>query len=336
MPRPIPQRRAAGPAGTAKVSGRRVLILRGNDGGIHRPDAGLTGALVHYCATYERHYPDLDGDALTRHWQAAGLDSLLITSGELLQRLLALVPGPQHPWLCDRLLVVPSPRVAEMAEGAGFTRIVIAQRCIQPGSGGRPGTEEDGMTEQQEVQPSAAATVADNNKPAPGTTGSKKGSSGTVFGGIAILLALGLAGGLYVHGHQNAAAQQAELVALKQQLADAMTRIDQGKQGCRTDRCPRQEPAAVAGGAGRLADQGADLDDKRPNDWMLAESEYLVRMAGRKLWLEHDIVSAITLLGNADERIKALNDPSLMPIRKGAGGRHRQASRGCRGSIARG
>ena len=48
------------------------------------------------------------------------------------------------------------------------------------------------MTEQQEVQPSAAATVADNNKPAPGTTGSKKGSSGTVLGGIAILLALGL------------------------------------------------------------------------------------------------------------------------------------------------
>ena len=48
------------------------------------------------------------------------------------------------------------------------------------------------MTEQQEVQPSAAAPVADNNKPAPGTTGSKKGSSGTVLGGIAILLALGL------------------------------------------------------------------------------------------------------------------------------------------------
>lgn len=110
------------------VSGRRVLILRGNDGRdlIARTLASC-GALVHYCATYERHYPDLDGDALTRHWQAAGLDSLLITSGELLQRLLALVPGPQHPWLYDRLLVVPSPRVAEMAEGAGFTRIVIAQ-----------------------------------------------------------------------------------------------------------------------------------------------------------------------------------------------------------------
>ncbi|MGL6644206.1 uroporphyrinogen-III synthase [Aeromonas caviae] len=110
------------------VSGRRVLILRGNDGrDLIARTLASRGALVHYCATYERHYPDLDGDALTRHWQTAGLDSLLITSGELLQRLLALVPGPQHPWLYDRLLVVPSPRVAEMAEGAGFTRIVIAQ-----------------------------------------------------------------------------------------------------------------------------------------------------------------------------------------------------------------
>lgn len=110
------------------VSGRRVLILRGNDGrDLIARTLASRGALVHYCATYERHYPELDGDALTRHWQAAGLDSLLITSGELLQRLLALVPGPQHPWLYDRLLVVPSPRVAEMAEGAGFTRIVIAQ-----------------------------------------------------------------------------------------------------------------------------------------------------------------------------------------------------------------
>lgn len=110
------------------VAGKRVLILRGNDGrDLIASTLASRGSLVHYCATYERHYPELDGDALTRHWQGAGLDSLLITSGELLQRLLALVPGPQLPWLYDRLLVVPSPRVAELAEGAGFTRIVIAQ-----------------------------------------------------------------------------------------------------------------------------------------------------------------------------------------------------------------
>ncbi|MGY3941986.1 uroporphyrinogen-III synthase [Aeromonas tecta] len=111
-----------------KLTGKRVLILRGNGGrDLIARTLASRGALVHYCATYERHYPELDGNALTHHWQAAGLDSLLITSGELLQRLLELVPSQQQPWLYDRLLVVPSPRVAEQAEAAGFTRIVIAQ-----------------------------------------------------------------------------------------------------------------------------------------------------------------------------------------------------------------
>ena len=111
-----------------QVSGKRVLILRGNGGrDLIARTLASRGALVHYCAAYERYYPELDGDTLTRHWQAAGLDSLLITSGELLQRLLELVPGQQQPWLYDRLLVVPSPRVADMAKMAGFTHITIAQ-----------------------------------------------------------------------------------------------------------------------------------------------------------------------------------------------------------------
>ncbi len=110
------------------VSGKRVVILRGNGGrDLIASTLASRGALVHYCAAYERHYPEFDGEALTRHWQAAGLDSLLVTSGELLQRLLELVPASQQPWLFDRLLVVPSPRVAEMASAAGFIHITIAQ-----------------------------------------------------------------------------------------------------------------------------------------------------------------------------------------------------------------
>ena len=173
------------------------------------------------------------------------------------------------------------------------------------------------MTEQQEVQPSAAAPAAGNNKPENKAAGNKKGGAGVVLGGVAILLALGLTGGLYLHGHQNAVAQQAELGALKLQLAEAMGKLDQNnskdaEQFSALGKSQQQQQEALDA----LQHKVLDLDDKRPNDWMLAESEYLVRMAGRKLWLEHDIVSAITLLGNADERIKALNDPSLMPIRK--------------------
>ncbi|MBL0565844.1 uroporphyrinogen-III C-methyltransferase [Aeromonas veronii] len=164
------------------------------------------------------------------------------------------------------------------------------------------------MTEQQESQVKPQPTAAVNGN---------KSRSGAVLGGVAILLALGLTGGLYLHGHKNAVAQQAELAQLKQQLASALSKIDQtsskdAEQLAALDQTQQRLQGEMQG----LQNRVLDLNDKRPNDWMLAESEYLVRMAGRKLWLEHDLVSAITLLGNADERIAALNDPSLMPIRK--------------------
>lgn len=56
----------------------------------------------------------------------------------------------------------------------------------------------------------------------------------------------------------------------------------------------------------------ADVKGRRPNDWLLAEADYLVKLAGRKLFLEHDAVSATKLMESADQRIAALNDPSLV------------------------
>lgn len=164
------------------------------------------------------------------------------------------------------------------------------------------------MTAQQESQVTPQPTAVVNGS---------KSRSGAVLGGVAILLALGLTGGLYLHGHKNAVAQQAELAQLKQQLANAMSKIDQSNsKDAEQLAALGQTQQRLQGEMQGLQNRVLDLNDKRPNDWMLAESEYLVRMAGRKLWLEHDLVSAITLLGNADERIAALNDPSLMPIRK--------------------
>ena len=41
----------------------------------------------------------------------------------------------------------------------------------------------------------------------------------------------------------------------------------------------------------------------------------MVRMAGRKLWLENDVRTATLLLVNADKRLKSLADPSVLPVR---------------------
>ena len=58
------------------------------------------------------------------------------------------------------------------------------------------------------------------------------------------------------------------------------------------------------------------MKGRRPNDWLLAEADYLVKLAGRKLFLEHDAVSATKLMESADQRIAALNDPSLVSLRQ--------------------
>ena len=54
---------------------------------------------------------------------------------------------------------------------------------------------------------------------------------------------------------------------------------------------------------------------REPNDWILSEVDYLVKLAGRKIWLEQDIKTAISLLVAADQRVVELNDHSLSGLR---------------------
>lgn len=59
----------------------------------------------------------------------------------------------------------------------------------------------------------------------------------------------------------------------------------------------------------------AELSARRPSDWLLAEANYLVNLAGRKLYLEQDVQTSLVLLQEADKRLKELQDSSLLPVR---------------------
>jgi len=65
-----------------------------------------------------------------------------------------------------------------------------------------------------------------------------------------------------------------------------------------------------------LQSRVADLSGRRPADWLLAEADYLVRIAGRKLWLENDVSTAMLMMQAADSRLEDIGDPSLFPVRK--------------------
>ncbi|AAZ24325.1 uroporphyrinogen-III C-methyltransferase [Colwellia psychrerythraea] len=54
---------------------------------------------------------------------------------------------------------------------------------------------------------------------------------------------------------------------------------------------------------------------RQPNDWLIHEAEYLVRVAARTMWLERDTKAAINLLRDADNRLKELDQPKFLPVR---------------------
>jgi len=57
------------------------------------------------------------------------------------------------------------------------------------------------------------------------------------------------------------------------------------------------------------------VSQRDPNDWLIHEAEYLVRIAARTMWLERDTKAAISLLRDADNRLKELNHSKFLPIR---------------------
>lgn len=50
--------------------------------------------------------------------------------------------------------------------------------------------------------------------------------------------------------------------------------------------------------------------------WLLAQADFLVKLAGRKLWSDQDVTTAAALLKSADASLADMNDPSLIGARR--------------------
>jgi len=108
------------------AAGKRILILRGNGGRELLAD-GLCqlGAQVSYLECYRRHYLHTDGTPLLQEWQAAGVDSVIISSSKLFRQLIRLLPETANGWLSSQHWFVPSQRTADELHQAGFNRVTM-------------------------------------------------------------------------------------------------------------------------------------------------------------------------------------------------------------------
>lgn len=184
----------------------------------------------------------------------------------------------------------------------------------------------------------SAKTV--NKKPNPtqkdtATTKKTKSSNGKPLASAAIILALLIGGGLFFVGKTQIDKQNNYLNTLQlkiNQLEQANTTLQANSNKTATllekdlTAMNLNVTTALANNETKISQQIADitsiqkavteLKGRRPNDWLMTESDYLVKMASRKLWLEHDIHSATQLLVAADSRLAELNDHSLSAVRK--------------------
>ncbi|CAH0527399.1 uroporphyrinogen-III C-methyltransferase [Vibrio hippocampi] len=190
-------------------------------------------------------------------------------------------------------------------------------------------TEDKGQSEPETSTANTEASEVEEtkelNKEAKVKPTEKPAKKGNTLGTLAIILVILFGGGLTYLMQKQADQYQAKIDSLEARLNASQSQIDNTISQAQKQTV-EQAQAATEKVKVEINQQQksikslqlavADVKGRRPNDWLLAEADYLVKLAGRKLFLEHDVVSATRLMESADQRIAALNDPSLMSLRQ--------------------
>lgn len=182
------------------------------------------------------------------------------------------------------------------------------------------------MTEQEKssaVVEETRETVETQPQPA---TAEKKSKNGTalILSAVAIAIALAAGVGLYGWGKQQATTQTATSDALANQLT-ALQKA-QENQKAELEGVIKQQAAQLEQASHQQAELAKQLDEVQQKvatisgsdakTWLLAQADFLVKLAGRKLWSDQDVTTAAALLKSADASLADMNDPSLITARR--------------------
>ncbi|MCW9732741.1 uroporphyrinogen-III C-methyltransferase [Avibacterium sp. 20-15] len=193
-------------------------------------------------------------------------------------------------------------------------------------------------TKEEPMQPSPEKVTTDNEPAKPETVIVKKGGTGVAI--LALLVALGLGGAGYYFAEQHLTSVQARLTALEAQkplsthsqtFTDAdlsALKQDQSKiaQLAQTSQSTNEKLIALEKMVEIKEQQISALQNQvntlsnakkaaQPNDWLLSEADFLLNNALRKLVLDNDVDTAISLLKVADETLSKVSDPRVINVR---------------------
>lgn len=182
-------------------------------------------------------------------------------------------------------------------------------------------TEQNTSSSQVEETTPAAETPSHSE---PVTKKNRSGIAGIALGAIAIAIALALGGGLYSYGKHQVSTQTAtsealanQLVALKKQQDEQKGEFEAAlKQQANALNNANKQQTALAHKLDEVQQKVATISGGDAKTWLLAQADFLVKLAERKLWSDQDVTTAAALLKSADASLAEMNDLSLIPARR--------------------
>lgn len=189
------------------------------------------------------------------------------------------------------------------------------------------------VTDKAASEKKQAETPAADSKPADTTAkpaAEEKQPAGFLLGAIALAVILLVGGGVWYASQAGTQALSKDLAAENAQLKSQVAQLQQTQQQTQKQMQEfkefiarqsalstqqQQQEAALKHELELLRSRITVLSSTDVKSWLLAQADFLVKMAERKLWNDQDVVTAMVLLKNADASLAEMNDPSLLDVR---------------------
>ncbi|EOT1207457.1 uroporphyrinogen-III C-methyltransferase [Cronobacter sakazakii] len=183
------------------------------------------------------------------------------------------------------------------------------------------------MTEQQHTPATVEETpqvVETTPQPEPTAKKDRSGKTALVLSAVAIAIALATGAGLWTWSKKQADTQNANSDTLATQLTSLQNQ--QQAQKAEFEKTLKAQADALAAATRQQEAMARELDEVQKKvatisgsdakTWQLAQADFLVKLAGRKLWSDQDATTAAALLKSADASLADMNDPSLITARR--------------------
>ena len=141
---------------------------------------------------------------------------------------------------------------------------------------------------------------------------------------VAIAIALAAGAGMYGLMKKQGVSQQAtseelvsQIAALQKDQASQKSALEGViKQQAEQLTAAQKQQEALTKQLDEMQQKVATISGSDAKTWLLAQADFLVKLAGRKLWSDRDVTTAAALLKSADASLADMNDPSLIGARR--------------------